>query len=108
MLLGLGSDGHTASIFPQDERVIRSEKWCEVSFHPHTAQKRITLTLPVINHTDNILFLVTGKEKAEIVSTIIRDKGDGNIPASLVQPAFGNVTWLLDQEAASLISSNDM
>jgi 6-phosphogluconolactonase len=108
LLLGLGSDGHTASLFPGDNKTLESGNLCEVAIHPQTAQKRITLTLPVINHAGNILFLVTGKEKAEIISTIFRNKRHTNLPASLVQPAFGNVTWLLDQEAASLIASNNL
>jgi len=104
ILLGLGNDGHTASLFPGDEAILRSLNCCEVAKHPESRQNRITLTLPVINHARTILFLVTGQEKAEVVANIFRQKIDLTLPASLVNPAFGAVTWLIGKEAALLIS----
>ena len=70
ILLGLGEDGHTASIFPGDMSLFVSEKICEVAVHPVSQQKRITITGKVINNADEVIFLVTGKKKAEIVERI--------------------------------------
>ncbi len=104
ILLGLGNDGHTASLFPGNDGILRTLQWCEVAHHPGSGQARITVTLPVINHAHHILFLVTGKEKAEIVSDVIRQKEGLSLPASLVNPASGKITWLISKEAALLIS----
>jgi 6-phosphogluconolactonase len=104
IILGMGEDGHTASIFPGLENLFVSEKICEVSVHPVTRQKRITLTGPVINNADNVKFLVTGRKKSEIVRQIINKEGNYmNFPASHIVPVHGTIEWLLDAEAASLL-----
>jgi 6-phosphogluconolactonase len=104
ILLGLGEDGHTASIFPGKTQLFKSEKICEVSLHPSSNQKRITITGNVINNSENVRFLVTGKNKAEILRRIIRkETGSMNLPASLVVPGYGNLEWILDAEAGSLL-----
>jgi 6-phosphogluconolactonase len=101
IILGLGEDGHTASIFPADLSLMESEMICETASHPLSLQKRITITGRVINNADIITFIVTGKNKAEIVDKIINKKsGYRNFPASLVAPVYGNLRWLLDKESA--------
>jgi len=105
VLLGLGEDGHTASIFPDRLDLFHSEKICEVSVHPASRQKRITLTGKVINNAANIRFLVTGSNKAEIIRRVInKEKSDMNLPASNIVPVNGNLEWFLDSEAGSLIN----
>jgi len=104
MMLGLGNDGHTASIFPGNNILFSSDKICDVAQHPVTSQKRITVTGRVINNADNIVFLVTGASKAEIVSEIIENQGVVDYPAALIEPVQGNLKWYLDIEAASLLS----
>ena len=104
MLLGLGEDGHTASIFPGNERLFLSDEICTSAVHPSTSQKRITITGKVINNSASIIFIVTGKNKAEIVNNIIglRDNKK-QFPASYVKSSEGRIVWYLDEEAASLI-----
>lgn len=101
ILLGMGDDGHTASIFPQEIDLWNSNKNCEVATHPDSGQKRITLTGKVINNAESVVFLVTGENKAVKVREVTRKQGDyKNYPASLVNPNTPNLIWFLDQDAA--------
>jgi len=103
-LLGLGDDGHTASIFPGEIHLFHSEKLFEVSLHPATSQKRITATGRLINNSRQVCFLVTGESKAEIVARIIDKKpGWQELPASLVSPTDGQLIWLLDDTASRML-----
>ena len=106
ILLGLGEDGHTASVFPGNEKLFMTGKTCTDVVHPSTGLKRITITGRVINNAANIIFLVTGKNKAGIVNKII-GPGDNNkqFPASYVKPADGKIFWYLDEAAGSLIGN---
>jgi 6-phosphogluconolactonase len=104
IILGLGEDGHTASIFPGHKELFSSDKICEVTVHPVTLNKRITITGKVINNADSVAFLVTGKKKAEIIEKIIKKSGMAqNFPASSVVPVYGILSWYLDRDAAMLI-----
>ncbi len=101
VILGLGEDGHTASVFPPDINLFDSEKLFAATQNPYTGQKRITATGRIINNARNVFFLVTGSSKAEMVAKIInKQKGYENLPASRVMPESKNLFWLLDQEAA--------
>ena len=64
ILLGMGADGHTASIFPDRMELLHTDRLCEVARHPETGQYRTTLTGPVINNADRVIFMITGKNKA--------------------------------------------
>jgi 6-phosphogluconolactonase len=102
VLLGMGDDGHTASVFPHEIHLWDTGNVCEVATHPESGQKRVTLTGNVINNAQNIVFLVTGSSKAEKVHEIINKKGQFNsYPASLVDT--DKSTWMLDEEAAKLL-----
>jgi 6-phosphogluconolactonase len=104
VLLGVGTDGHTASIFPGDEKLKSSPPWCRVSRQPQTNQERITLTDSLINAASQIIFIACGREKAPIISKIIKKHPDAeSYPASWIQPSNKNLIWYLDQEAASLL-----
>lgn len=104
-LLGLGDDGHTASIFPGNLNLLSSVKNCEVAIHPITCQKRITITGKVINNADLIYFLVTGKKKALIVDEIFKKtKSSQKLPASYIVSLYGRLCWFLDEEAGSLLN----
>jgi len=104
ILLGLGEDGHTASIFPGHKEYFTSDKICEVAVHPETLQKRITLTGRVINNAGYITFLVTGKKKAEIVEKIIKKSSSAiNLPASYIVPLYGVLRWFIDEDAGRLL-----
>lgn len=104
IILGLGDDGHTASIFPQNRELLFSDKICEVAIHPVNGQKRVTLTGPVINNAENIIFLVTGAGKAKVVADIIENPGGVSYPAASVEPSHGTLKWYLDLDAASMLN----
>ena len=105
LLLGMGEDGHTASMFPGSEVLNIKDKICAVSAHPESGQKRVTLTLPVINHAKKVTFLVTGKSKSRVISEIFnRATGFDHYPVSLIHPSHGEIEWLLDTAAASSLS----
>ena len=101
ILLGVGSDGHIASIFPDQMSLLSSENICEVSYHPITKKKRITLTGKIINNADKIAFFVTGTDKAKIISEIF--KHEQELPATHIKPPAGKVVWYLDNMSASLL-----
>ncbi len=105
VILGLGDDGHTASIFPHEIDLWNADGLCEVAEHPETGQKRITITGKIINHAANIAFLVTGESKVEKVGEIIDKRGGfESYPATLVQPVNGKLFWFLDEPAATGIT----
>lgn len=102
IFLGLGEDGHTASIFPDQIELWRSDDHCVVATHPQSGQKRITLTGGIINAARRVSFIVTGRNKQPVVREIIRSEGRYmDLPASYVAPLRGEVEWYMDQEAAS-------
>ena len=101
IILGLGADGHTASIFPGQMRLLESDHFCDVATHPESGQQRITLTGRVINNAANICFLVAGEGKSKVVAEILNNTGDWEgYPASYVRPGRGSLHWFLDQDAA--------
>ncbi len=105
ILLGVGEDGHTASIFPENIQIFETDKICEVTAHPMTAEQRITLTGKVLNNAANVLFLVSGVGKAEVVSNILNKKeGSQNYPAGMIDPQHGNLSWYMDTDAAEKIN----
>ncbi len=98
-LLGLGSDGHTASLFPGDEVLTESVRL----YAPARGGRRITATFGLLSEVNQVIFLVSGAGKAAAVKTAI-EGSPGAVPASLVQPGGGPASWLLDSDAASLLS----
>lgn len=103
IILGLGEDGHTASLFPgHDALKERKHLVYPVKKAPKKHQ-RLTLTMPVINNARNIIFLVTGEEKATAVRKVVEEKNP-SLPASMVRPVKGTLSFVLDREAASLLS----
>ncbi len=102
VILGMGDDGHTASIFPHEIELWDSKENCEVAIHPDSGQRRITITGKIINNAKTVAFLVTGENKAEKVKTIIgKEDGYKAYPASLVAPTSNNLIWFMDQDAAA-------
>lgn len=103
VLLGLGNDGHTASIFPSCIELWDSTASCIATAHPESGMKRISITGKVINSAKQVAFLVTGIHKAAIVREIVqhRETNTGQYPAAKVYPQSGNLRWFLDKEAAS-------
>lgn len=105
IILGLGEDGHTASIFPDQLELFEYEKSCAVTQHPITGQKRITITGNVLNNANQIFFLVTGENKAMRISEIMNDNEAAKLlPAYYISPKNGELIWFLDEPAAANIS----
>jgi len=100
VLLGLGADGHTASLFPGSPVLDERTDWVAKTRGGDPPVPRITLTLPVLNASSHVIFLVSGKEKALVLEKILTGKGAG-LPASRVAPRRGKVTFLADADAAS-------
>lgn len=104
IILGLGGDGHTASIFPDQMELLTINKICEIAYQPETKQKRITVTGKVINNAKNIVFLITGNEKADIVSKVINKKENYlNFPAAHIKSEYGDLIFYLDYEASKIL-----
>ena len=102
VLLGLGTDGHTASLFP-GSMALEEREHAAVSveaFYQGRPAQRVTLALPAINTARQVWFLVTGATKAEIVRDVLAGPDTG-LPAQLVRPLAGQLTWLLDVAAAN-------
>jgi len=102
ILLGLGSDGHTASLFPETASIGEREQPVVAVYVDKLKAWRITLTYPVINDAHHVIVLVSGERKA---NALARVQGGEELPAGLVQPAEGTLTWLVDQDAAALLAT---
>ncbi len=104
ILLGLGANGHTASLFPHTQLLHETEHWVAAEYIAEVKMNRITLTVPAINAAKNIVWLVAGADKAATVRAVLRGAyRPEELPAQLIQPANAQVTWLLDHDAASQI-----
>jgi len=103
ILLGVGGDGHTASLFPETSALEVRDRWVVANPVLELDTTRITLTVPVINAARTVVFLVAGEDKAETLEKILKGDADPRAyPARLIQPPNGP-EWMLDQSAASLL-----
>ena len=118
VILGLGDDGHTASLFPGSAAAAEREKWVTVSYaEPHGPDSlgpvkalgtwRVTLTASFINMAETVVFLVSGATKPDIVRRVLEgvEERDATLPARLIRPASGRLYWFLDNQAAALVPS---
>jgi 6-phosphogluconolactonase len=104
VMLGLGEDGHTASIFSNRLDIFDTIKYCTVVEQPITQKKRITITGNVINNAKYVVVLATGKNKSAIIRKIIKmEEGYQNYPASFIHLYDGELIWFLDIEAAQFL-----
>jgi len=104
ILLGVGEDGHTASLFPGTNILKKKKRLVKEVWIEQKQTWRISFTLPLINKAAQVIFLVAGKEKAKIVATALANKKTKSLlPVQLVQPGKGIIYWLLDDEAAASI-----
>jgi 6-phosphogluconolactonase len=97
LLLGLGEDGHTASLFPGTAALQETARRVVANFVPKLNSWRLTFTFPLINNARQVCFLVNASKHAELVERVLQ--GDHEFPASRVQPISGNLTWILGQAA---------
>ena len=103
ILLGLGEDGHTASLFPETAALDVNDRWVVANPVLKLETARLTLTIPVINAARAVIFLVAGEEKAEALREVIEGAADPRAyPAKFIQPE-GELAWMVDRAAASLI-----
>lgn len=101
-LLGMGPDGHTASIFPGTKALEETERWVIPVDVPSLGVKRITMTPPLINSAHFIIFMVTGKSKADVVADVLQGPRDPRrCPAQLIHPLTGEVMWFVDRDASA-------
>jgi 6-phosphogluconolactonase len=105
VLLGLGPDGHTASLFPGTAALNEQSSLVVANWVDKFQTYRLTFTLPVLNRAASVMFLVSGAEKADIVREVLENK-NANLPSQKVRPADGRLLWLLDRAAGSRLSHN--
>lgn len=108
ILLGMGSDGHVASLFPNHPVLEDTNKWVTyITDSPKPPPERITFSMPVINAAANVAVVATGSSKAEAVHLAIDNVGPEcpSLPAKMVKPTDGKLTWFLDNLAASKLDS---
>ena len=104
MMLGMGDDGHTASLFPGTTALEENEKWVASSYVEKFSANRLTLTYPVINNARRILIMCAGDGKASVLKEVLRPGVPVRFPVQRVQPQNGELIWLLDHAAASKLS----
>jgi 6-phosphogluconolactonase len=105
ILLGMGPDGHTASLFPGSPALEERTAWVAPNFAAKLNSNRITLTLPVLNAAAHVIFLVAGADKAETLQQVLEGPA-GQFPAQLVQPIRGKVSWFVDASAAQKLKKS--
>lgn len=103
IMLGLGEDGHTASLFPGSSALMDTSRWVTSTWVQRMKTYRITLTYPVLNHAAEVEFLVSGSGKAEILRDVLGPPAFPPFPAQQVKPENGRLLWLLDHDAAALL-----
>ncbi|NXG74345.1 6PGL phosphogluconolactonase, partial [Baryphthengus martii] len=105
LLLGVGPDGHTCSLFPGHPLLQETEKTvAAVTDSPKPPAERITLTLPVLNAARSVAFVAAGASKAPVLKRILEGEEENPLPAALVRPRSGCLRWFLDQAAAEGLS----
>lgn len=107
ILLGMGEDGHTASLFPGSSALAESERLVAAPFVEKLNAHRLTMTLRTINAASSVIFMVAGEAKANALRAVLEEERseDGLYPAQMVRPVRGELIWLVDERAASLLSA---
>ncbi len=105
ILLGMGDDGHTASLFPGTSALDETDHRCIANFVPKLNVWRITMSAPFINRARNVMILVGGKSKTQRVAEVLEGPRDPKrLPIQLIEPSSGHLLWLLDADAAGMTS----
>lgn len=105
VLLGLGTDGHTASLFPDSDALSEREHFVAANWIAKLNAWRITLTFPLLNNAAHVLFLVSGSEKANILRAVLENDNVNQYPAQSIRPTSGRLLWLVDREAGASLSA---
>lgn len=107
LILGMGPDGHTCSLFPNHALLAEKEKWvASLNDSPKPPPERITFTLGVVNNTKEIVFIAMGGSKAENIRRATEEEPTNEVPVSLVKPVDGTVHWYMDTDAAKLLTKS--
>ena len=101
ILLGVGEDAHTASLFPGGDALQETERLVAACYVGQLNAYRLTLTLPVLNAASEVVFLVSGRSKAPIVKEILKSQQSSQLPAAKVRPSSGRLTWFITHDAAA-------
>ncbi len=104
ILLGMGADGHTASLFPHSAGLNEEHRWFIANYAPGMEKWRLTLTKNAINNARQILVMVSGADKAHVLAEVLEGKSPDVKPIQLISPIDGSMTWMVDQDAGSLLS----
>ncbi len=104
VLLGMGPDGHTASLFPSSEALSEQKLWVRPNYFEKLDSHRLTLTLPVLNGAADVVFLLAGADKAATLKKVLEGP-PADLPAQMIKPVKGQVTWFVDESAARLLSA---
>ena len=105
ILLGLGDDGHTASLFPGSEALQETRRLAVATYVEKLKSHRVTLTLPVLNHAANIFFLVAGENKTGILKDVLQRESSKSLPARQIDPLNGRLVWFVDRAADASLQS---
>jgi 6-phosphogluconolactonase len=104
VLLGMGADGHTASLFPGTTALSETKRWVVPNYVPKFSANRLTLTTPILNKARQVLFLVAGADKPKPLHEVLEGPPEPNrLPSQLIKPA-GKLVWFLDRQAASQLT----
>lgn len=107
VILGLGSDGHTASLFPGTSVLSERKRWVAQVRMPEQSMCRVTLTTPIINQAAMVVFLVSGSNKAQALARVLEEPaGPSPLPAQLIRLHEGEILWLVDRQAATLLQKD--
>ncbi|MGB9199178.1 MAG: 6-phosphogluconolactonase [Terriglobales bacterium] len=101
ILLGMGPDGHTASLFPDSEGLRESSKLVIANWVEKFKTNRISFTFPLLNNAAEVMFLASGSDKSEMIHEVLEDKRTPPLPSQQVQPTNGRLIWMLDESAAA-------
>jgi 6-phosphogluconolactonase len=102
VFLGLGGNGHTASLFPHTPILKERDRWVKEVFVPELNRYRVSLTAPIVNQASRVVFLAHGRPKAQVLKDVlVGPLQPEELPAQLIRPASGQILWLVDRDAAS-------
>ena len=108
VLLGMGENGHTASLFPHTTALNEKEKWVTEVFVEELGMYRVTFTAPFINHAEQVVFLVSGADKAKVLESVLEGAYQPHeLPAQLIRPKGNHPTWLVDKVASHKLTIDD-
>lgn len=102
VILGMGGDGHTASLFPNTAALHETTRWVVSNHVPRLGTQRLTLTAPILSRAARVVFLVTGAEKADVLAEVLEGPADPErLPSQLIRPRSGALVWIVDRLAAA-------